>query len=58
MKQTAQKAAAGDALLTLQASHIRRERILNLASALMLLHMEAQRHHGQAINQLPNGGVQ
>jgi hypothetical protein len=58
MEQTAQDAAAGDALLTLQATHIRRERLMNLASALMLLHLAARQDHGKAINQLPNGGMQ
>jgi hypothetical protein len=58
MEKTAQSAAAGDALLTLQATHIRRERIMNLASALMLLHLAARRDHGMAINPLPSGGIQ
>jgi hypothetical protein len=58
MEQTAQDAAtAGDALLTLQATHIRRERLMNLASALMLLHLAARLDNG-TITQLPNGGIQ
>jgi hypothetical protein len=49
---------AGDALLTLQAIHIRRERLLNLASALMLLDMAARLDQGNPFNQVPAGGAQ
>lgn len=49
---------AGDALLTLQAIHIRRERILNLASALMLLDLAARLDNRTPIAVLPMGGVQ
>lgn len=50
---------AGDALLTLQAIHIRRERILNLASALMLLDLAVRLDQGTpAQQQLAQGGAQ
>lgn len=49
---------AGDALLTLQAIHIRRERLLNLASALMLLDLAARLDHRNPIDQLAAGGAQ
>lgn len=54
----AQSAAAGDALLTLQATHYRRERLMNLASALMLMHLDARRDNRTPTAVLPMGGVQ
>lgn len=58
MEKTATNAEAGDALLTLQATHIRRERLMNLASALMLLDLAARLDNRAPIDPLPMGGVQ
>jgi len=58
MDHTAQNAEAGDALATLQATHLRRERLMNLASALMLLDLAARLDNRAPINALPMGGIQ